>query len=286
MTVLALSLVLASASLHAIWNLFAKNVSGGIAFVWLFSMLATLVYAPVLAISMILQPLHLSITALLFLGGTCLLHIFYYWLLNRGYQFGDLSLVYPLARGTGPLLATIGAIVLLSERPTLIALGGSLLIATGIVILTGDPRKFRESGIQGGVAYGLFTGLVIAAYTLWDKEAVSVVLITPLLLNWASSLTRTVLLAPIAMRQRDEVWSLWTKHGREAIGVAVLDPLSYILFLTALSFSLVSYLAPLRQLSILIAAVIGARVLSEGQVRRRLIAAVAMTIGLVIIALG
>jgi uncharacterized membrane protein len=280
MTIFALTLVLASASLHAIWNLFAKNVSGGIVFVWLFSALATIVYAPVLAISIFQQPLHLSFGGLLFLGGTCLLHIFYYWLLNRGYRVGDLSLVYPLARGTGPLLSTIGAVLLLGERPTLVALLGTLLIAVGIVVLTGDPRKFRASGIQ---AYGVFTGFVIAAYTLWDKEAVSVVLITPLLLNWSSSLTRTALLAPFAIRQKDEVRRLWQKHWRETLGVAVLDPLSYILFLTALSLGQVSYLAPMRQLSILFAALIGARVLAEDQVRRRMVAVAAMTVGLVIL---
>lgn len=286
MTLLALTLVLASASLHAIWNLFAKNVSGGIVFVWLFSTMATLVYAPVLAISILIQPLHLSVIGALFLGGTCLLHIFYYWLLNRGYRVGDLSLVYPLARGTGPLLSTIGAVLLLGERPTLVALVGTLLIAAGIVVLTGDPRKFRAAGIHGAVAYGMFTGLVIAAYTLWDKTAVSVVLITPLLLNWASSLTRTVLLAAFALRQKDEVRRLWQKHWRETLGVAVLDPLSYILFLTALSVGQVSYLAPMRQLSILFAALIGARVLAEDQARRRLVAVAAMTVGLVILTLG
>jgi drug/metabolite transporter (DMT)-like permease len=283
LTILAFSLVLASAVLHAVWNLFTKNVGGGITFVWLFSALGTLVYTPVLAISILLQPLHLSLTSLLFLSGTCLLHIFYYWLLNRGYQHGDLSLVYPLSRGTGPLLATLGAILLMGERPTLVALGGSLLTALGIIILAGDPRKFRE---QRGVAYGVFTGCVIAAYTLWDKQTVSMALVTPLLLNWASNLTRALLLAPIALRQRAQVQQLWRAHWREALGVAVLDPLSYILFLIALSFSMVSYLAPLRQVSILITALIGAHVLAEGQVRRRMIAAVAMTIGLLIVALG
>src|SRR5262245_52882461 len=117
MSLLALSLVLASASLHALWNLLAKNVSGGIVFVWLFSVLATAVYAPVLVISMLVHPINLSFGALLFLSVTCLLHIFYYWLLNQGYRVGDLSLVYPLARGSGPLFATVGAVLLLGERP-------------------------------------------------------------------------------------------------------------------------------------------------------------------------
>src|SRR5262245_31606187 len=151
MTLLALGLILASALLHALWNLFAKNVSGGIVFVWLISALAWLIYTPVLVISVIQQPLHLGPAALLFLSATCLLHIFYYWLLNQGYRVGDLSLVYPLSRGTGPLLSSIGAILLLGERPTPVAVAGTMLIAIGIVILAGDPRKFREAGIQRGV---------------------------------------------------------------------------------------------------------------------------------------
>src|SRR5215467_11118363 len=118
MTLLALVLVLASALLHATWNLLAKRAGGGISFVWLFSTAATVIYAPVLAILLIRQPTQISPLQFLYMSGTATLHIAYYYLLNRGYQVGDLLLVYPLARGTGPVLSTLAAIALLGERPT------------------------------------------------------------------------------------------------------------------------------------------------------------------------
>src|SRR5262245_48863886 len=123
MTLLALVLVLASAILHATWNLLAKRVGGGVAFVWLFSTVSTVIYAPILLITILRSPPPFGVPQLVYLLGTAALHIAYYLLLNRGYQVGDLSLVYPLARGIGPVLSTIGAILLLGERPTLLAIG-------------------------------------------------------------------------------------------------------------------------------------------------------------------
>ncbi|MCC7450446.1 MAG: EamA family transporter [Anaerolineae bacterium] len=286
MTLLALGLVFLSALLHATWNLLTKRVSGGVLFVWLISALATILYAPVLVITALQQPLRLGPTQLFFLAGTCILHITYYILLNRGYKVGDLSLVYPLARGIGPMLATLGAVILLNERPSALALVGTILVGVGVFALTGNPRKLRDAGTQPAVLYGVLTGIVVAGYTLWDKQAVSAVLIAPILLNWISSLSRTVFLAPVALRHRSELTSIWRSFRRESLGVAILDPLSYILFLTALSFSPVSYLAPMRQLSILIGALMGTRLLTEGDASRRLTAVGAMTVGLVILALG
>jgi drug/metabolite transporter (DMT)-like permease len=286
MTLLALVLVLASAILHATWNLLAKRVGGGIPFVWLFSTIATVIYAPVLLISILQQRPQFGLTQLVYLCGTIALHVAYYLLLNRGYQVGDLSLVYPLARGTGPLLSTIGAVALLGERPTIVAIGGTILIAIGVFALTGDPRKLRSAGNLPGVAFGVATGVVIAGYTIWDKQAVSLIMITPLMLLWFSGLGRTILLAPIAMRRLGEVRAAWEIHRGEVLGIAVIDTLSYLLFLTALVFSPVSYLAPARQMSILIGALMGHRLLAEEQASRRLVPVGAMMVGLVILALA
>ncbi len=243
MTLVALGLVLASALLHATWNLFAKRAGGGISFVWLFSTAATVIYSPVLLFVLIRQPTQISPLQLVYMCGTSALHVGYYYLLNRGYQVGDLSLVYPLARGTGPVLATLAAIALLGERPTLVAVGGTLLIAVGVFILTGDPL-------------------------------------------WFSSLGRTIVLAPIAIRRWDEVRASWMAFRREVVGIAVFDTLSYLLFLTALVFSPVSYIAPARQISILLGALMGSRWLAEGHSTRRLAAVGAMTVGLVILVLA
>src|SRR5687767_15964035 len=83
------------------------------------------------------------------------LHLLYFLALDHGYKHGDLSVVYPLARGTGPVLTMIGAIILLGERPSIIAIGGALLIAAAVLMLVGDPRKLRDSGNLRGVAFAL-----------------------------------------------------------------------------------------------------------------------------------
>jgi uncharacterized membrane protein len=286
MTPLALGLVLSSAVTHAIWNLLAKRAGGGTAFVWLFGALSTMIYLPLtIALVVMNQPL-IGAEQIIFLGGTALLHLAYYTLLDRGYRAGDLSLVYPLSRGTGPVLATIGAIWLLGERPSVVALGGTALVTLGVFVLMGNPFVIRRNGDYAAVVYGLLTGLTIAAYTIWDKQAVGLLLIPPLILTWVSTASRTVMLAPYAFRHWGDVRTAWRLHRYEALGVGILDALSYILFLVALAFSPVSYLGPARQMSILLGALLGTQVLAEGDTRRRLIAVCVMTVGLVLLALG
>ncbi len=286
MTLFALVLVLAAAVMHATWNLLAKRAGGGAAFVWLFGALSSVIYAPLAAAVVLLQRPTLGAVELQFMAGSAILHLAYFLMLQQGYRVGDLSLVYPLARGTGPLLSTTAAIALFGERPTPLALAGALLIAGSVFIFAGGPGWRRGAGAGSAVAYGLLTGGIIAVYTLWDKQAVSVVLILPLLLDWAANLGRALLLTPLALRRLDAVRAAWRDHWREALGVAVLTPLSYILVLTALVSTPVSYVAPAREISILIGAVLGARLLAEGDVRRRLIAAGAMVAGVVALALG
>jgi drug/metabolite transporter (DMT)-like permease len=287
MTVFALVLVLAAATFHATWNLLAKRAGdGGAVFVWLFGFLAMLIYAPLAVVVVLLERPYFGPEALVFMFGSGVLHLGYFVLLQRGYAIGDLSLVYPLARGTGPLLATAAAIVLLGERPGTVALLGIALITIGVFMLTMEPGNARKAGWGMSVVYGLLTGAFIAAYTIWDKHAVSALLIPPLLQSWVTTLVTTGLLTPLAVRHRGKVLAIWREHKIEALGVAVLSPLSYILVLTALVFTPVSYVAPAREISILIGAAMGASLLAEGDVRRRLVAATVMVLGFVALALG
>jgi drug/metabolite transporter (DMT)-like permease len=136
------------------------------------------------------------------------------------------------------------------------------------------------------VLYGIATGISIAAYTIWDKEAVSTIMIAPLTLLWGSGLGRTIVLAPLALRRWQEVRTAWKIHRAEVVGIAMLDNLSYLLFLTALAFSAVSYVGPARQISILIGALMGQRLLAEEEASRRFAAVGAMMVGLVILALA
>jgi drug/metabolite transporter (DMT)-like permease len=214
------------------------------------------------------------------------LHVAYYFLLQRGYSSGDLSLVYPLARGTGPVLSVFGAILMLGERPSLGAFAGAILVSIGVFILTGNVLALREHPNGAAIAYGLLCGLSIAAYTLWDKEAVSTLLIPPIILTWAGSAAQAIVLIPAALKSKAVVRDAWQYHRRAVLGIGVLDSLGYILFLIALSFSSVSLLAPLRQISILIGAFMGVRLLSEDASRRRLVAAAVMLVGVIALTLG
>ncbi|MCM8748139.1 DMT family transporter [Thermomicrobiaceae bacterium CFH 74404] len=287
MTLFALGLILAAAFCHATWNLLAKRVGSGAPFIWLFGTLGALIYGP-LAIGIILwQRPELGLPQLVFIVGSALLHIAYFLLLQQGYRVGDLSLVYPLARGTGPMLSTLGAIALFGERPSPLALAGAALIIGSIFLLTGGARLLRRPlSADGAVVFGLLTGTLIATYTLWDKHAVSALAIPPVVLDWSTAVARSLLLTPIAARRWDEVQALWRDHRLPVLGVAILTPLAYILVLTAMRFTPVSYVAPAREISILIGTAMGAHLLDEGNAHRRLLAASGMVLGIIALALG
>jgi drug/metabolite transporter (DMT)-like permease len=284
MTSLALTLVLTAALLHATWNLFAKRAGGGAAFVWLFSALAALIWAPVALGALLLERPRVDTTALLFLAGSPLLNALYYLLLQRGYRSGDFSLVYPLVRGTAPVLTTIAAVILFDERPAPLALAGIALIVAGVVVLAGVGRM--NAVPRQTLVSALIVGASIAAYTLWDKHAVSGAGVPPAVLNWAIYLGQAVVLAPVALGRRAAVAAEWAAHRREALGVAVLSPLTYLLVLSALVASPVSYVAPARELSVLVGVVIGWRLLAERHLRRRLAGAGTMVAGVIGLAIA
>ena len=286
MSGLAIGLVLTAAGLHASWNYLAKGAYGGISFVWLYSLIAAVLYAPLIVVLLLSRPITFGAVQLLFVAVSSVLQLVYFLLLTKAYQVADLSLVYPLARGVGPMLATAVAILLLGERPSPLALSGALLIGLGIFVLLGDPRKLHQSGAGRGVLFAVLTGMMIATYTLWDKQAVSVYGIPPLLLDWGANVLRIILMVPLVASRRPAVLREWNDHRRRVIGIAVLAPLAYILVLTALSFSPVSYVAPMRECSVLIGTLMGARLLAEGDTRRRLTGAAVIVGGVIAIGLG
>jgi len=160
------------------------------------------------------------------------------------------------------------------------------MIVGGVIVLTCSPRRIAQAGARKAVGYALITGTFIAAYTLWDKQAVSTFAVAPILLDWGANVGRILILTPFALRHWSKARNEWRTHRFEAIGVALLVPLSYILVLTAMQFTPVSYVAPAREISILIGAAMGARFLAEGDVQRRLVGACAMVLGVVALAVG
>jgi drug/metabolite transporter (DMT)-like permease len=288
MTEFALSLVLISAVAHASWNFIAKRTGAGVVFNWLFDLMAVAVCLPLVLVLVVVEPPHLTSQAWVFVIGSALLELAYFLLLQRGYRTGDLSLVYPLARGTGPLLATAAAVVLLGERPSTLAVGGVVLVGLGVFVLAGSPRQLRVAHARRSIAFALLTGLVIAAYTLWDKQAVSPSGggLPPLLYFFLFTACQAAMLTPYALSRTSVVKTEWQLHRKAAFGIGALVSLSYVLMLSALAISPVSYVAPLRETGILLGAIMGWRWLAEEVGRRRLAGALAMVAGVIALALG
>ena len=288
MTAFALLLVLLAAMLHATWNYCAKRAGGGLPFVYVVSLVICSLYIPAIAVYARLRPVALPAGALPWILGSGVLKTGYSLFLQRGYRTGDFSLIYPVARGTGPLLSTLAAILLLGERPSPLALAGGAVIIAAIFLLTDGRRLFHQehAHLRNALRYGVISGLFIAAYTIWDRRGVATLAVPPLLYDAGTAFTQLALLTPFAWGRRTEVAAAWRGQRRWAFGVALLSPVAYILVLTAMSFTPVSYIAPAREVSIVFGAFLGAKVLKEPNSRRRLAAALIMVAGIIALALG
>jgi drug/metabolite transporter (DMT)-like permease len=298
----AIALILVAAVAHASWNLFSKQAAaaGTVCFIWLFFTAGAIIYAPVTAVVLIVAHPRLSGLPTVFLIGTAVIHIGYALLLQNGYRLGDLSVVYPIGRGSGALLAALAGIVLLGERPGPIAVTGIVLILAGVMVIS-LPRRTpaapapqaaqpvqaaRRPPMALGVMFALLTGITIAMYTLWDKYAVGPLHVPPVVEDWAATLGVAVAIAPLALRDRPKLALVWRGYRPQVLGAAVLSPLAYILVLTALRFTAVSVVAPSREVSVLFGVLLGRRLLGEGNLGRRLVAAAAIVAGIIAVAVS
>lgn len=276
----AILLVVSAAIAHAGWNLSAKRVPhGGALFVWLGAVCSLLCLLPFVVV--VLAQTGLPAVWWLAFGVSGLIHLGYFVLLQRGYRVGDLSVVYPLARGSGPLLSVVAAIWVLGERPGVAALVGAAAVIAGVFVIGG-------LGIGGtrGIGYGLATGALIAAYTLWDAHAVTALVVSPFVLMAGSAMVETVLLAPYAYARRQEVATLFRGHWPAVVAVGTLSPLAYILVLFAMRMAPVSLVAPARELSIVVGSLGAWLLLKEPNPVRRLAGAVIVLAGVAAIAVG
>jgi drug/metabolite transporter (DMT)-like permease len=278
---LPLILILTAAAAHAGWNLLAKQAAGGITFMWLCGAAGVFIYAPAALIQLVVDSGRLSLAGLAFMAGSAVFHVGYFNALQRGYRMGDLSLVYPLARGTGPLLSVIAAIVILGETA-----GALSLVGAGLIIVAAISLAHGARGTSAGRAMGLavFTGVCTAAYTVWDAHAVTTLHQPVIVYFWGAEVIRMALLAAPAWRHRGELRTARRRQLRAALGVGVLSPAAYILVLIALTLAPVILVAPAREVSIVFGVLIGANTLGEGQAVRRTIAAVAILSGIVLLA--
>src|SRR5882724_4423799 len=198
---IALLAVLLAAATHATWNLFAKKAAASRHFVWLYSLGSVVLYCPFVIWICIQQRPHFQSHQYLALAATSVLHLGYSLSLQAGYRTSDLSLVYPIARGFGPLLSFVGAVLLLGEQPTVLSAVGLVLIVAGIALVAGLTREPHRAP-RKGIFFGLLTGLFIASYTLNDGWAVKVLALSPFIVDFTGNCLRILVLTPIAWRDK------------------------------------------------------------------------------------
>ena len=293
MSATALALVITAALLHSIWNIAAKQAGGDDRFALIAGLLLLGFWAPVgVWAAWGVLPLW-RLQDWLAVLASAVVHLVYFQTLLRGYRLSDLTVVYPVARGTGPLLSSIGAVLLLGERLSAVGVAGVVAVALGVFFIAGGPALWakahdplQRTRVRAGLGYGALTGALIAGYTLIDGYAVKVLLLSPLLVDYFGNLFRLPFLLPAALRDPAAFAQAWRAQWRYALVVAVLGPLGYVLVLYAVRLAPLSHVAPAREISMLFAALIGGKLLGEGERGPRIAGAACIAIGVGALALG
>ena len=290
MTPLSLGLVLLSALAHSTWNLLLKRSTDPELFVWWLLVAASVLLVPLGGVLYWLHPL--GQTGWLFVLATVALHILYFLLLGRGYARADLSLVYPIARGVGPMLVPILAVVFLRETISGPAIAGIIAVVVGIyaVSLSGPIRLLVRQPLNllrnPGTRYAILTGLTIATYAIVDKRGVSHV--QPFLYMYLMTLGCALGLSPYVLRKWGAmaVGREWRANPRPIIAAGLLTFLAYGLVLTAFSMSRVSYVVPAREVGIVLGVLMGVFILKEPFGMGRIIGSFVIVAGTVLIAVA
>lgn len=282
MSLTALALVLFGALCHATWNVVAKKSGGGLPFVWLFGMVSVIAAMPVAAWAWQTHPQQFDTLMWAAALGSGLIHVLYSLILQQGYRVADFAVVYPVARGSGPMLTVLLSVLLLGERPSLLGGASIAAILAGVFISAGGTDLFSgntPSRRRQGVFWGLLTGLFIAAYTLLDGWAIRSLGMAPILFYAVGLAFRSLLLAPFALRQPARLAEQWRLHRRAILIVGILSPLAYLLVLFALQRAPLSYVAPVREISMLLGTFVGARRLQEALKPSQYVGAIVMLLG-------
>lgn len=291
MPLTALVLVLTAALLHAVWNIVAKKAGGNHHFALICVLMTSTLWAPVALWFGLAAWSQWGWIQWAVLIASALMHVLYFTVLLTGYRKSDLTVVYPVARGSGPMFAVAGAVLLLGERLTPLSATGVLALCGGVWLIAGGPALWRHSHDPAmrtraldGVRWGMLTGGLIAAYTVIDGYAVKVLLIGPVIVDYVGNVLRVPILLPPALRDLAGLRSALQRQWRHALVVAGLGPLAYILVLYAVSMAPVSHVAPARELSMLFAALLGGRLLGERDRGQRLLGAVCIAAGVISLA--
>lgn len=287
MSAFAFVLVFGAAIAHAAWNVIAHGVSrAGSPFLWWGAVSSSLLWVGAIPFTGGLGADDLG-SFLLGVGVSAVLHVGYMTVLQRGYREGNLSTVYATARGTGPFLSVIVAVLLLGERPSAVALVGVAAVIVGVVAigLVDRAGADRRRGIDLGIVFGVLTGVAIAVYTIWDAFVVRTWNLSPVAFMVGTTLLQVPFYSVAVRRRWAAVWALGRAQWRRILAFGILSPLSYILVLTAIQIAPVALVAPLREVSVVLVSLFGVFALREPRPWRRIGASVVVVVGIVLLAL-
>ncbi len=288
----AIALVLLAALLHAGWNIVAKKTGGGAHFVTMGALMIVLLWAPLGLVMLLREAPAWGWQEWGLLGASGLTHLAYFNVLLAGYRAADLTVVYPVARGSGPLLSCFGAVLLLGEPFGWRTAAGVLGVSGGVLLIAGGPALWRpgqdaarRARTLAGLRWGAATGALIAVYTVLDGYAVKVMLISPILVDYVGNLLRIPFMLPSALADRSGFVRDFKQQWRAALVLAAFSPLGYVLVLYAVQMAPLSHVAPAREVSMLFAALLGGRLLGETDRGLRLLGAACIVAGVLLLAL-
>ena len=294
MSLTALVLVLTAALVHATWNYFLKKANATRPFWWLVYIITAVITVPTL---FIYDPQALSnITPIgwLVIALSAPIHVIYGQVLQIGYKKSDYSIVYPTARGTGPLITVLCAVLILGDRPSFWGWIGIALILASIVLLAMPHKQDKQTQdlrIRAGIFWGFLTGCFIAGYSFCDAWAVQQTTgLTPMSFYFPSIAVRALVFAPFIIMHAN-----WKEESKEILTtpslqkalavVTVGSPLAYILVLYAMTIAPLAYVAPSREVGMMIGVVLGGLLLRERLSVTRLAGVIGMTLGVILVGL-
>lgn len=291
MPLTALMLVLAAALLHALWNIAAKRAGGDHRFAFLTVLVSVTLWAPAAWVFGADEVPRWTALQWAAVTASAALHVIYFLTLLRGYREADLTVVYPVARGSGPLITAVAAVSLLGEPATAATAVGVAGVCAGVFLIAGGPSLWRRAHdpaarqrLHAGLRWGGLTGLLIASYSVVDGYAVKFLLMGPVVLDYFCNVLRIPLLLPLVWRDGAGLQRAWRTQWREAVIVGALGPAAYIMVLTAVTLAPLSHVAPAREVSMLLAALIGGRLLGETDRGLRLLGAACIAAGVMALA--
>ncbi|MCY4108556.1 MAG: DMT family transporter [Chloroflexi bacterium] len=287
MTEAAIGLVLASAVLHSTWNYMAKRSADKLLFLWLASAAGLVLFTP--AFILVVKDNPVPLAGWVFIGLSSVVHVAYFVLLGGAYSRTDLSVVYPLARGSGPIFVLVLSIVILRESPSLLGLLGILAVVVGVYLIQASALTFNALAaplralVSTGSRWALLTGLTIGLYSIIDSAGVQHV--HPLVYMYLWSVGTLAIIAPWMAPRVTRVRRLKREIGWIFAAGSLMFG-AYILVLTALQTSSVSYVAAARETSIVFAALYGGLLLREGVGPARILGACLVASGVALIGIA